>query len=269
MLAALANTTSCSRRCWLAEKPSPARALAAAAVGLLAIEARPDNVIIAFLCPLLALLLLAPAPRLRPLLLWAGTLAGLVLIDLTLKWRFLGTPLPLAFYAKQPWYYRGFVGEFTWNPFLFLEVALATVSPFLVAVVLFSRRASLRLLLVLLIPAPPPWPPCFPSTKSWAIWDASFPLAAALRGGGRAGHRPVAAGAAQGLARRKRASVCAIAAGPPGLRIARAAGRSPGSASRGARLPRPRPDPGLGLTRRLSNFRSRASSRPRLVASLT
>jgi hypothetical protein len=153
MLAALANAAVVFASLWLAEKPSPARALATAGVSLLAIEARPDSVIIAALCPLLALLLLAPAPRLRPLLLWAGTLAGLVLIDLTLKWRLLGTPLPLAFYAKQPWYYGGFVGEFTWNPFLFLEVALATVSPFLVAVVLFSRRTSVRLLLVLLIPA--------------------------------------------------------------------------------------------------------------------
>ena len=153
MLAALANTVVVFASLWLAEKPSSTRALVAAGVGLLAIEARPDNVIIAALCPLLALLLLAPAPRLRPLIIWAGTLGGLVLIDLTLKWRLLGTPLPLAFYAKQPWYYRGFVGEFTWNPFFFLEVALATVSPFLVAVVLFSRRASVRLLLVLLVPA--------------------------------------------------------------------------------------------------------------------
>jgi hypothetical protein len=153
MLAALANTAVAFASLWLAEKPSPGRALAAAAVGLLAIEARPDNAIVAALCPLLALVLLAPAPRLRPLLVWAGTLGGLMLIDLTLKWRLLGTPLPLAFYAKQPWYYGGFVGEFTWNPFLFLEGALATVSPFLVAVVLFSRRESVRLLLVLLVPA--------------------------------------------------------------------------------------------------------------------
>ncbi len=153
MLAALANTVVVFAALRLAERPSPARALVAAGVGWLAIEARPDNVIIAALCPLLALLLLAPAPRLRPLVIWAGALGGLVLLDLTLKWRFLGTPLPLAFYAKQPWYYRGFVGEFTWNPFWFLAVALATVSPFLVAVLLFSRRASVRLLLVLLIPA--------------------------------------------------------------------------------------------------------------------
>jgi hypothetical protein len=153
MLAALANTAVVFASLWLAEKPSSTRALAAAGVGLLAIEARPDNVIIATLCPLLALALLAPGPRLRPLLVWAGTLACVVLMDLTLKWRLLGTPLPLAFYAKQPRYYGGFVGEFTWNPFLFLEVALATASPFLVASLLFARRASIRLLLVLFIPA--------------------------------------------------------------------------------------------------------------------
>ena len=153
MLAALANAAVVFTSLWLAERPSFARALVTAAVGLLAIEARPDNVIIAALCPLLSLMLLAPAPRLRPLVVWAGALAGLVLADLMLKWRFLGTPLPLAFYAKRPGYYRGFVGEFTWNPFWFLEIALATVAPFLLAVVLFARRANLRLLLVLLIPA--------------------------------------------------------------------------------------------------------------------
>ncbi len=153
MLAALANAAVVFASLWLAEKPSSARALVAAGVGLLAIEARPDNAIVATLCPLLALLLLAPAPRLRPLFVWASVLGFLVLVDLMLKAHLLGTPLPLAFYAKQPWYYRGFVGEFTWNPFLFLEVALATASPFLVAAVLFSRRASVRVLLVLLIPA--------------------------------------------------------------------------------------------------------------------
>ncbi len=79
MLAALANTVVVFAALRLAEKPSPARALVAAGVGWLAIEARPDNVIIAALCPLLALLLLAPAPRLRPLLIWAGALGGLVL----------------------------------------------------------------------------------------------------------------------------------------------------------------------------------------------
>ena len=153
MLAALANTAVVFASLRLAEKPSRARALAAAGVGLLAIEARPDNVIIAALCPLLALTLLGPAPRLRSLVIWAGTLGGLVLMDVTVKWLLLGTPLPLSFYAKQPWYYRGFVGEFTWNPFWFLQVALAAVWPFLAAAMLLSRGTGVRLLLVLIVPA--------------------------------------------------------------------------------------------------------------------
>jgi len=153
MLAALANAAVVFASLRLAERPSTAWALVTAGVGLLAIEARPDNALIAALCPLLALLLLAPRPRLRPLVIWAGTFAGLALTDLLVKWRLLGTPLPLAFYAKQPGYYRGFVGEFTWNPFWFLQVALASVTPFLAAMVLFARRESVRLLLVLVMPA--------------------------------------------------------------------------------------------------------------------
>jgi hypothetical protein len=153
MLAALANLAVAFASLRLAERPTPRWAMATAAIGLLAIEARPDNGIVAALCPLLALWLLAPASRLRPLLVWLGCFVGLVLLDLVCKWRWLGTPVPLAFYAKQPWYYQGFAGEFTWNPFLFLEVALAAIWPFLTLSVLFLQRGSLRLLIVLVVPA--------------------------------------------------------------------------------------------------------------------
>ena len=214
MLAALANTFVVFASLRLGEKPSPTRALVAAGVGLLAIEARPDNVIIAALCPFLALLLLAPAPRLRPLMIWAGTLAGLVLIDLTLKWHFLGTPLPLAFYAKQPWYYRGFVGEFTWNPFWFLKAGRAAAA--------CDGHAGLTV---------------FRQPDHGPFGTLLLPLAAALRGGGCAGHRPVGEGAAQSaFIDQERASACAIDVGSTGLRIVRASGRRPGSASRRARL---------------------------------
>jgi hypothetical protein len=164
MLAALANALVAIASLRLAERPSRARALTAAVLGLLAIEARPDDVIIATLCPVLALGLLAPARRAATAtatamglrgaaLTWAGAFGGLVLVDVALKWWLVGTPVPLAFYAKRPGYYRGFAGEFTWNPFLFLEVALATVWPFLVATMVFARRDRVRLLLVLLVPA--------------------------------------------------------------------------------------------------------------------
>jgi PhnB protein len=159
MLAALTSTLVVFASLRLAEKPSTARALVVAALGLLAVEARPDNVIIATLCPMLALGLLAPARGLHPAvirssaLIWAAAWVGLVVADETLKWRLLGTPVPLAFYAKQPGYYCRFAGEFTWNPFWFLEVALAAVAPFLVATMLCARRTSMRLLVVLLAPA--------------------------------------------------------------------------------------------------------------------
>jgi len=152
MLAALANTGVVYAALWVAEQPSPARALVMAAVGMVAVEARADNVIIASLCPLLALTGSPQAPRARALAIWAGAFAGLVLVDVALKWRLLGTPLPLSFYAKQPGYYRGFAGEFTWDPYLFLEVALGSVSPFLVATVLFSGKRTFPLLITLLGP---------------------------------------------------------------------------------------------------------------------
>lgn len=153
MLAALANAGVAFAALWLAERPSTARAVTAAIVGLIAVEARPDDVIIAVLCPLLALALLAPPPRRRATIVWAVTLAGLLVVAVTLEWHLLGTPLPLAFYAKQPRFYGGFAGEFTWNPFLFLEVALGTVTPFLVAILLLARRSTARVLVVLLVPA--------------------------------------------------------------------------------------------------------------------
>jgi hypothetical protein len=186
MVGALGATLCVFTALALAEAPSPGRALGAALIGVLAIEARPDNAIIAALCPALALRLglgvvgvpgvgpdfalgrnqeagarsprqggqaHARATRLRCGLLWAVAFVVLVAIDVTLKWRLLGTPLPLAFYAKRPGFYRGFAGEHSWNPYWFLEVAAGAVTPFLLAVLMLARRRDLALLGVLLGPA--------------------------------------------------------------------------------------------------------------------
>jgi hypothetical protein len=160
MLGALGATLCVFTALGLAEAPSPGRALGAALIGVLAIEARPDNAIIAALCPALALGL-GPGfvvggnrgARLRCGLLWAATFVVLVTIDVALKWRWLGTPLPLAFHAKRPGFYRGFAGEHSWNPFWFLEVAAGAVTPFVLALLLLARRRDLRLLGALLGPA--------------------------------------------------------------------------------------------------------------------
>jgi hypothetical protein len=78
---------------------------------------------------------------------------GLVVTGLVVAWCWLGTPIPLAFFAKQPWYYGGFAGEFSWNPYYFLRVFLATALPFVLALIFFADRTDRRRALALLVPA--------------------------------------------------------------------------------------------------------------------
>jgi hypothetical protein len=153
MLAAWANALVVGMAGRLADRPSWGRAAVSALAAWLAVQARPDNVIVAVLCPVLALLLLAPAPRGRALAWFVGLTVALLGLDVLLKWWLLGTPLPLSFYAKQPGHYGGFAGEFSWNPLWFMQVFLGAAAPFLLAMLLFAGRASARTLLVLLGPA--------------------------------------------------------------------------------------------------------------------
>jgi hypothetical protein len=154
MLAALANTGVVYAALAFAEAPGRRRALVAAVVGYLAYLVRPDNAIYAALVPVLAVALNGPAGRRRaPLVVFALALAALVAADLLVKQRWLGSALPLGAYAKRPWHYAGFAGEFTWNPFWFLRVFLGGVSLWLVALVLFCARACARLVVALLVPA--------------------------------------------------------------------------------------------------------------------
>ncbi len=153
LLAALANTVVLLLAARLSERPSLGRAAASAIAAYAAVQARPDNVIVALLCPVLTLALLSPAPRGRAMALFAGLTTLLLSADVLLKWRFWGTPLPLAFYTKQPGHYGAFAGEFSWNPLWFLHVFLGALLPFLLAMLLFAGRASLRTFLVLLVPA--------------------------------------------------------------------------------------------------------------------
>ena len=153
MLSALSNAVLVFFSLQFAKVPTCTRALWAAAASLLAVLARPDNLLCALLCPVLAILLLAPGPRGKPLVMFCvfagGLLAALVIVLELL----LGSPLPLSFFAKQPWYYGGFAGEFAWNPFLFLKVFGLTAWPFLAALMLFADRQDLRRAAVLLVPA--------------------------------------------------------------------------------------------------------------------
>jgi len=153
MLSALANAFVVCAALRLAESPKLSTVLAAALVSVLAVLARPDNLLCALFCPALALGLLAPPPRRKRLAVFLGLAVGGVAIVAAVEWLGLGSPVPLSFFAKQPWYYGGFAGEFTWNPFLFLKVFCYSAWPFLVALILFADRAGWRRAAVLLAPA--------------------------------------------------------------------------------------------------------------------
>ncbi len=153
MLSALANAALAFSSLQFAARPTVKRGAWTALIAAIAVLARPDNLLCALLCPMLAILLLAPRPWGKPLAMF-GALAGALLAALVLAaWRLLGTPLPLAFFAKRPWYYGGFAGEFTWNPYLFFRVFLSTVWPFVAALILLADRAGWRRAAALLLPA--------------------------------------------------------------------------------------------------------------------
>ncbi|HXU80767.1 MAG TPA: hypothetical protein VN914_05180 [Polyangia bacterium] len=133
-----------------AERPTPRAAVLAALASFAAVLARPDNLLVAELCPLL--LLWRSGGKRSSARLFAGVFTALVLLALALaRWR-LGTALPLAFHAKQPGAYRGFVGEYTWNPYLFLEVFLKAALPFVAVLLVLVDRARWRLAAPLLLP---------------------------------------------------------------------------------------------------------------------
>jgi hypothetical protein len=156
MLAALANTVLVFAALALRERPRRTTVLATAAVAYAAYLVRPDNAVYAALVPSLALALGgsqgSELNRRRAGLWFALPLAGAVALDLAIKARYFGTPLPLGFYVKQPGFYGGFAGEYTWNPFLFLEVFLRGLWPFLLALVLFGGRSAAPVAGALLIP---------------------------------------------------------------------------------------------------------------------
>jgi hypothetical protein len=151
MLSALANAFLVFATLRLADSPRVTTVWWALLAALLAVLARPDNLLCAIFCPLLALAL----PRRRAkLLLLSGSLAvGSLALLAVAEWLFLGSPLPLSFFAKQPWYYGGFAGEFAWNPFLFLKVFCYSAWVYVVALILFANRAGWRRAAVLLLPA--------------------------------------------------------------------------------------------------------------------
>jgi hypothetical protein len=134
----------------LVDRPGRAAALFCALAGWIAWLARPDAALDALFAPLLAIVL---AEKRRTLAPWFALPAALLACaTLVLERRYAGSFLPIAAWAKRPFAYGGFVGEYTWNPVLFLAVFLSLCAPLLALVVLFARRSQARALLPLLAP---------------------------------------------------------------------------------------------------------------------
>ena len=141
MLAVVCNTALAAATVHLIEWPTQRAALVTAGIAYLAVLARPDSGLYALLAPSLALL-----THRKLLLAFLAPLCALLALHGLLAWHFLGTPVPLGFYVKQPHAYGGFAGEYTWNPFLFLRVFLVAAAPFAGVAIACGRRPALILL---------------------------------------------------------------------------------------------------------------------------
>jgi len=131
---------------------TPRAALACALVGWLAIETRPDSFLVAAGTPLLMIALDGGARRRLVFAWFLAPFALLVGASLLAKRHWLGTALPLAFYAKRPFAYGGFAGEYTWNPFWFMAVFFRAAAPLVLILVVGARRRHARVLAALLLP---------------------------------------------------------------------------------------------------------------------
>jgi hypothetical protein len=151
MSALLANGGVVYASLALAARPTPRAAALSALVAWLATEARPDSVILAAATPLLTIALSCGGRR-RLVVWFAAPFVALVAASLAAKSHWLGSALPLAFYAKRPFAYRGFAGEYTWNPFWFMAVFFRAAAPVIVVIVVGARRRHARALAALLLP---------------------------------------------------------------------------------------------------------------------
>jgi len=122
--------------------------------GYLAFLTRPDSALYAALFPAAAILLLTdPTKRVRLLIKFWCALGLVILIDAGIKYAIFGVPVPLPTYAKMHGHYTEYAGLAMWNPVEYLLEFLAMALPFICVVIAFTKKRSLALLAVLLIPA--------------------------------------------------------------------------------------------------------------------
>ena len=134
----------------LVDQPSSRQSLFLALLAVLAVLTRPEAILPVALTPLCAIPLLPRARRLPLLSLFFTILGVLLAADLLINRAYFGTPVPLAFYIKAVHGYEGYL--WLLNPFAANLSFFSMAAPALLAIVLFSRRHQLRVLLLFLLP---------------------------------------------------------------------------------------------------------------------
>jgi hypothetical protein len=152
MSALFANCLVGGAALWLARSGNRRALLASAGAALLAILARPDDGLYAVLCPLLAVAIAGPRPRLPLLGRLAASLALVLAGYAAVATGVFGDPLPLPFYAKSLGYFTEYLGARYWNPFQYLGQILSMWMPVLLTITFGASRRTAPELVALLAP---------------------------------------------------------------------------------------------------------------------
>ncbi|HYW81577.1 MAG TPA: hypothetical protein VE890_18475, partial [Thermoguttaceae bacterium] len=152
MLATLCNAVLIFLTLRAARKGTVRQVASVVVAGYLAFLARPDNGIYVTLFPVLCFLLLGTGLRGKQIVVFTAGMIGVLAVDATVKWSVFGTPLPLAFYAKQHGAYAGYANPEGPNPFFLLQTFLGVVLPFLCVTLMLADRRTKPILVVFFVP---------------------------------------------------------------------------------------------------------------------
>jgi hypothetical protein len=135
----------------LRQRASVVRLLFATLCAVVSYLVRPDNLLYAFLLPLLALPL-GPGSSKRWPILFVAVFGSFVLVDALIKNYWLGDAFPLSYYVKQSGGPADYVAAAKWNPIVYLTEFGFVLLPGLLMLSIYTRRRHVATLAALLLP---------------------------------------------------------------------------------------------------------------------
>jgi len=112
---------------------------------------RPDNGIYALSLPVIYLLSISKTST-KKVVIYCSSFLCLIASLLFIYKLLFGSALPIPFYAKSGDFFIGYAGRGTWNSIAFLFRFLRDVFPFIVVLVLLTRKSKLRVVFSILTP---------------------------------------------------------------------------------------------------------------------